>query len=77
MDPRVILRVDVGFYMGRILWALFDSLYGIHVLLDTVVWFLEARGLGPQNWNLFGCSGDLVRPSNRPYGLFVAHDGGS
>ena len=33
MESRTILKVDIGFHTGLILWALLKSLYRIHVRL--------------------------------------------
>ena len=32
MDGRAILRVDIGFYMGTVLRAEFESLHGLDAL---------------------------------------------
>ena len=33
MDSGPRLRIDIGFYVGKISWALLESLYRLHVLL--------------------------------------------
>ena len=35
MDSRATLKVDIGFYMGIILWALISPLHQIHVLVSS------------------------------------------